>query len=98
MPTKPLGPEAQAFVRRVLDILREKGATQDYCPRCSTSDWNVDVLGIQVHSLSSDPRVLGQWRYTPYVPMGAAPVLAIVCKNCGYMMFHNLDVLDIWPG
>jgi len=86
MPT--VSQETQTIISEALDKLRARGVTHDYCPRCSTADWNVDLLGVPAISLPNPNRHL-----VPH--SGYLSVLAIACKNCGYTMFHNLNVLGV---
>jgi predicted nucleic-acid-binding Zn-ribbon protein len=76
-----------------MDRLKERGVKNDNCPRCEHLDWNVDLVEIPGRSAitsaaipilaSSDPQA------------GYLSMLAVVCRNCGYTMFHNLDILGI---
>ena|SRR5579862_2328204 len=83
-------------VNALLNELRMRNAVNDYCPRCSTNDWNVDVL--RVYAV---PMPLANSWYPPpsasgaYFPESQAyiPTLCIVCKNCGNMILHNLQSL-----
>lgn len=88
--SRPVSPEAQSIIKKALEKLRAQRVTQDYCPRCSTFDWNVDLLAIPAISLPNP-------EFKPHlVPQtGYMRLLGFVCKNCGYTMFHNLDMLDI---
>jgi hypothetical protein len=66
---------------------------EDYCPRCGVFDWNVDILDIPANSLMARPALpTGSYRYTQQ-PTGFISTLSLVCKNCGFMIFHNMDVL-----
>jgi|SRR5580658_7975283 predicted nucleic-acid-binding Zn-ribbon protein len=93
--TKPLAPKALALVESALAELRRRGAINDNCPRCRTSDWNVDMVSIPANPLPIPaPRALPGLSGLP----GYLPSLIIICKNCGYTMLHNLNVLDINAG
>jgi predicted nucleic-acid-binding Zn-ribbon protein len=78
-----------------LNKLRERRVTNDYCPRCGTRDWSVDLLDIPASSAldQSKPRPL------PFLPTSPVEsnlsLLTIVCKNCGYSIFHNLRQLGL---
>lgn len=87
---KPLDPEAVKLVTRALEELSKRNVTNDYCPRCATFDWNVDAVAINVIPLQSIPASMP----LSYVPSHMA-ALQIVCKNCGYTMLHNLEVLGL---
>jgi hypothetical protein len=82
-------PEIKAKIEEALRILREKGAVQDYCPRCSQNDWNVDIILI----FASPPPSGSPLTYS----QSFIPTLMLVCKTCGYMFMHNLNVLGIQP-
>ena len=75
-------------VDKVIEKLKERGATGDNCVRCGVFDWSVDFLQIP-----ASPVLAGT-----YIIMGPQsallPVVCFVCKNCGYTMFHNLEVLE----
>ena|SRR5208282_327451 len=99
VPAPPGSPEER--VQRAIDELRRRGANNDYCPRCSTFDWNVDLLEIPATSalsskISSGAGFGGRMYPRPYSDAsGVLPMLSIVCKNCGYTMFHNLNNLGV---
>jgi predicted nucleic-acid-binding Zn-ribbon protein len=86
----PLPPEAVKLVTRALQELEKRNAKNDYCPRCSTSDWNVDPVAIAAIPLQGIPAA-PPGSYFP----SRITVLQIVCKNCGYTMFHNLNTLGL---
>jgi hypothetical protein len=86
----PLDPEAEKLVERALAELKKRNVTQDYCPRCETFDWNVEPIAIGVTPLRGIPATLP----VSYWP-GQINALQFVCKNCGYTMFHNLNILDL---
>ena len=90
----------QMKIQQALDELKKRGVTSDYCPRCGTADWNVDLLSIPATSALSSRSTEGLGQVFPRVmpysqSTGVIPLLGIVCKNCGYSMFHNLNVLGI---
>jgi hypothetical protein len=78
------------LVNEALEELKKRGATHDYCPRCSTFDWNVDPVAINVIPLRGIPAAIPPAYYPAHVM-----AIQIVCKNCGYTMFHNLSVLGL---
>jgi hypothetical protein len=88
--TIPLDPDAVKLVEAALEKLKERKVTHDYCPRCDTFDWNVDPVAISVIPLRGVPAALPS-AYFPTHTMA----LQIVCKNCGYTMLHNLNVLGL---
>lgn len=86
----PLDPEAIKLVNKALEVLKERKVTNDYCPRCGVFDWSVDPIAIGVIPLLGIPAHLPN-SYFPEQIMA----LQIVCKNCGYTMLHNLNVLGL---
>ena len=67
--------------------LKQRGVSTDMCPRCRTFDWTVDFFQIAVaHEGWVSP--LGQG------VTGYLPVACFSCKNCGYLMYHNLKILE----
>jgi predicted nucleic-acid-binding Zn-ribbon protein len=87
-----LTPEAIRLVETALEELKKRNVKNDYCPRCETFDWNVDPVAIPVTPLQGVPAATPQ----AYFP-GFIPAIQIVCKNCGYIMFHNLNALGLAP-
>ena len=86
----PLSPEAVRLVERALEELKKRNVKNDYCPRCETFDWNVDPIAITVTPLQGIPAGVPQ----AYFP-AQMTAIQIVCKNCGYTMLHNLNVLGL---
>lgn len=86
----PLDPEAVKLVERALEELKKRNVTNDNCPRCETFDWNVEPVAINVIPLRGIPASLP----SSYFP-GHIAAIQIVCKNCGYTMFHNLSTLGL---
>ena|ERR1700757_389066 len=94
----------QVRIERAIARLKEKGVENDHCPRCTVFDWNVDILEIPVNSamappfasflgpLDTKPDIYGQRTNRP--ASGILSVLSLVCKNCGYSIFHNMNMLD----
>jgi hypothetical protein len=85
-------------INRALALLKERGVLKDSCPRCNVFDWNVDINDIPANSAMahwSPTAYPTQSRYSfnqefgPYMSL-----LSIVCKNCGYTMFHNMNILE----
>ncbi len=89
-PLPVLDPEAEKLVEAAIEELKKRNAKHDYCPRCETFDWNVDPVAISVIPLRGIPAALP----TAYFP-GYVMAIQIVCKNCGYTMFHNLNILGL---
>jgi hypothetical protein len=89
-PLATIDPETVKLVEVALAELKKRGATHDYCPRCETFDWNVDPVAISVIPLRGIPAALPSAYFPAHVM-----AIQIVCKNCGYTMFHNLNVLSL---
>jgi len=91
---------APTRINQAIEELKKRGVTNDHCPRCNTFDWNVDIIDIPAnsamasHFLPPVPRG-GGYSYNMQQPTGLLPMLSIVCKNCGYTMFHNMNILGI---
>jgi hypothetical protein len=66
--------------------LRRRGVSSDLCPRCGTSDWEVDFFQIPA---AREGFVSPLGGITGYVP-----VACFNCKNCGYLIYHNLLVIE----
>jgi hypothetical protein len=83
---------AQIKIQAVLDELKKRGVENDYCQRCEKLDWNVDLVEIPANSALSATGL-------PTLPgaglSGYLSLLAVVCRNCGNTIFHNLDILGI---
>jgi predicted nucleic-acid-binding Zn-ribbon protein len=96
--TQEIPPETRARIEQALKVLRDRGATNDYCPRCSTDNWKVELIAIPAVSV---PNLVLAWRQgsglapTTAYQTGYIPLLSIACANCGYTIFHNLNVLGI---
>lgn len=83
-----LSPEDR--VRKVVEALKKKGIQNDYCPRCNAFDWSVDFLEIPATPIQTTYSSHNFYQITP----SKLSVVAIQCKNCGYLIFHNMDVLE----
>lgn len=79
-------------IARAMKALQERGVKHDYCPRCEKLDWNVDLLEIPANSALS---FRGLLTFPGGSVSGYLSLLAVVCRNCGYSLFHNLEVLDV---
>ena len=87
-------PSAQIRIERALAELRKRGVENDHCPRCVRFDWNVDIVDIPANSQVARVRASLPWVYTQQ-PTGILSVLGVVCKKCGYTMFHNMAILGL---
>jgi predicted nucleic-acid-binding Zn-ribbon protein len=81
--------ETLRLVNQALEVLKGK-VKNDNCPRCEVFDWSVDAIAIDTIPIAGVPAHLPN----SYFP-GKILVLQIVCKNCGYTMFHNLNALNL---
>ncbi|HXX19298.1 MAG TPA: hypothetical protein VEJ46_07835 [Candidatus Acidoferrum sp.] len=84
----------QERIYKALQELKKRGVKEDYCPRCDTHDWTVDILEIPVKSAMSKVLFMTVGLPTDYSQADFISVLTIVCKNCGYTMFHTLTALQ----
>jgi ribosomal protein L37E len=89
-PLAILDPEAVKLVDAAIEELKRRNATHDHCPRCDTLDWNVDPVAISVIPLRGMPAALPNSYFPAHIM-----AIQIVCKNCGYTMFHNLNILGL---
>ncbi len=92
-------PSAAVRISQALVELKRRGVTSDYCPRCNTFDWSVDINDIPANSAMAKPSLPplplpGRITYRTQ-PTAFISVLSIVCKTCGYTMFHNMEVLGV---
>jgi predicted nucleic-acid-binding Zn-ribbon protein len=90
--TRTITPETRAKIDQALSVLRDRGATNDYCPRCSKNNWDVDLLAIPATSLPNAAPAFGSVQASP---LGYIPLVTIMCTTCGYTILHNLNVLGI---
>lgn len=86
--SKPLDPGTVQFVNQALEELKRRNVKNDYCPRCDTFDWNVEPIAISVIPMRDG--ALPASYFPAYIK-----AIQIVCKNCGYTMFHNLGPLGL---
>jgi predicted nucleic-acid-binding Zn-ribbon protein len=84
----------QERIYNALQELKKRGVKEDYCPRCETHDWTVDILEIPAKSAMSKVMLLTAGLPAEYAQEDFISVLAIVCRNCGYTMFHTLTALE----
>ena len=87
LPAPPGDPQKR--IDKLVDELKRRGVSPDMCPRCRTFDWEVDFFQIPA-------------AYEGFVsPLGGikgyAPVACFTCKNCGYLIYHNLLVIEQPP-
>lgn len=84
-------------IKAALDELKKRGVKDDYCPRCDTNSWTVDLIEIPASSAVGRTLQLSSLAGNkPFIPQESNLILlAIVCKNCGYSIFHNLKALGL---
>jgi hypothetical protein len=81
---------------QVIAELRRRGALEfASCAQCHRDDWNVDLVRIEVKRFEDTKRppfsaLYGQMGMDTYIPAAT-----ITCKNCGYTIIHNLNLLGI---
>jgi hypothetical protein len=89
MSMTPTPPEANPQQKRIdllVAELKRRGVATDLCARCGTFDWEVDFFQIPAaHEGFVSP--LGGLK-------GYVPVACFTCKNCGYLVYHNLLVIE----
>lgn len=89
-------------IEKAVARLKTKGVENDFCPRCGVFDWNVDILEIPANSLLASSPFSGSYSLNAtffsqnpsHLATGVLSVLSLVCKNCGYSIFHNMSMLD----
>jgi hypothetical protein len=92
---------AQIRTQAIIDELKKRGVTNDRCPRCDTFDWSVDFLEIPARPTVNNPTVPLKYllhadpQFAQPMPTGFIRMVCIACRNCGYTMFHNLDILQM---
>jgi len=69
------------FQTRIIKKLEEKNALAP-CPRCGVDQFSLAQTAFSITENS------GGW-------LGVEiPCALLVCKNCGYLIFHSVDILD----
>src|SRR5579859_7524121 len=79
-------------IDEAIKALEKRGVANDYCTRCNAHDWNVDLLEIPANSALS---LTGLPTFPGSGVSGYLSLLAIVCRNCGNTLLHNLDILGV---
>jgi hypothetical protein len=99
-------PIKEVKIKEAMDVLKQRGVKHDNCPRCEALDWNVDLIDIPAESstyasflnaLAPPPSAKNTWGSFSALKSqtGVMSLMAVVCRNCGYTMFHNLEILGI---
>ena len=83
----PPAPDEQQRIDKLVAELKRRGVSTDMCPRCRTFDWVVDFFQMPV-TQEGFVSPFGQG-ITGYLP-----VVSFSCKNCGYLMYHNLKIIE----
>lgn len=87
MTPTPLEADPQKRIDLLVAELKKRGVSNDRCPRCSTPDWEVDFFQLPAaHEGFVSPLGTGI--------RGYVPVACFTCKNCGYLIYHNLLVIE----
>jgi phage FluMu protein Com len=77
----------QVRIDKLVAELKSRGVLTDACARCRTFDWSVDFFQMPVaHEGFISPFGQGV--------SGYLPVACFTCKNCGYLVYHNLKVIE----
>lgn len=94
-PSRRLATEIR--IQKAIEVIKARGVRDDNCPRCGKFDWNVDLLHIPANSDMLRPSAVGFQVQQPASARttGVLSVLSMACKNCGYTIFHTLNVLGI---
>lgn len=73
----------------LVEFFKQRGVPSE-CPFCEQSQWTVlqddDSPNVAVNCETNDGSVLGRYY----------PVIACVCKNCGFLRMHIRGVFDEW--
>lgn len=87
---------AQSRINQIIAELKKRGVATDNCPRCAVFDWSVDFLEIAARPATSPAVPLSSLLRmdSSVAATGFIPAVVFVCKNCGYTMFHNINVLE----
>jgi predicted nucleic-acid-binding Zn-ribbon protein len=94
---------AEIRVARIIEQLKTRGVNSDYCPRCGVFDWSVDFLALSGRPtvyhprkdiIATTPSLTSEIQIGETMPSGFMRLVCIVCKNCGYVIFHDLNVLE----
>jgi hypothetical protein len=92
---------AQVKTQAIIEELKKRGVDNDFCPRCEVFDWSVDFLEIPAKPASvrptipPQPGVVRSLDFAQPIPTGFIRMVCIACRNCGYTMFHNMDILEM---
>jgi hypothetical protein len=86
----------QERIQRGIEELKRRGIKSDNCPRCNTAGWTADLIEMSARSVQAIPGGQLFPRSAAYDQAGGfIPLLEFICKNCGYAVFHDLNVLGI---
>ena len=88
--------DSQIRTTTVVKELKNRGVSDDYCPRCGVFDWSVDFLELVARPAAypSGGFLDSELTFNQPLPSGFMRVVCFVCKNCGYAVFHDLSVLE----
>jgi hypothetical protein len=79
-------------IDQAMNALKQRGVKNDYCSRCDKYDWNVDLIEVPANSALA---ATGLPTFPGGRTSGYLSLLAVVCRNCGNTIFHNLEVLGV---
>jgi hypothetical protein len=92
----PTSQSPEERIQKAVDELKGRGVKSDHCPRCDTADWNMDLIEVSARSPLAIPSGQLFPRSSDYQQAGGfIPLLGMVCKNCGFVLFHDLHVLGV---
>jgi len=86
----------QERIQKGIEELKRRGVQTDNCPRCNTTGWTADLIEMSARSAHAIPGGQLFPRSSAYDQAGGfIALLELICKNCGYAVFHNLNVLGV---
>jgi hypothetical protein len=87
---------AQERIQKGIEELNRRGVKTDNCPRCNTIGWTADLIEMSARSAHAIPGGQLFPRSAAYDQAGGfIPLLGFTCKNCGYAVLHDLNVLGV---
>jgi predicted nucleic-acid-binding Zn-ribbon protein len=93
--------ESTVRIQTAIKTMKER-VKDDRCPRCGAPDWSYDLVHIPATSERVEQSKNSSFGVTREVVRLSSPdrstetlsFLSIVCKKCGYAIFHDLKILE----
>jgi hypothetical protein len=86
----------QERIQKGIEELKRRGVKTDNCPRCNTTVWTAGLIEMSARSAHAIPSGQLFPRSSAYDQAGGfIPLLEFICKNCGYAVFHDLNILGV---